>query len=359
LKRFRILAILASLFVGGLQALGRSAQEPVPAPSSRVTHQLTADDVRKLEESLVTNPDNLNAREQLLRYYFRTGLRSSTAELEQKREQQILWLIEHHPETGLAGSPEAQITLGGRSGSTEGYQRCKQLWLEQVDKHPNNQRILTNAAQFLLFFDEKIAQELLERSLALDPADERTSSTLALVYDSERRWATSSEQKASLAQKAFSIREQALEKTTGKERFYMLGHLATAAFKAGETAKAEEYALELLQDAATFKNDWNYGNAILDGNIVLGRIALQHHDVASAKQYLLSAGETPGSPQLDSFGPDMTLAKELLETGEREVVVSYLRSCAKFWKTGQRQLQSWIAKVKDGGIPDFEARLED
>jgi len=53
----------------------------------------------------------------------------------------------------------------------------------------------------------------------------------------------------------------------------------------------------------------------------------------------------------------MTLAKELLEKDEREVVLSYLRSCAKFWKMGSDKLEGWIATVKGGGTPDFSSNL--
>jgi hypothetical protein len=168
---------------------------------------------------------------------------------------------------------------------------------------------------------------------------------------------SSPEEKASLAQKALSVRERGLEKADGEQRFYELGALATSAFEAGETAKAQQYASELLLSAEKFKNDWNYGNALHEGNNVLGRIALGRGDIAGAREHLLAAGETPGSPQLDSFGPNMTLAKELLEKGEREAVFTYLQSCGKFWKMGGDKLQGWMATVKAGGTPDFGANL--
>jgi tetratricopeptide (TPR) repeat protein len=300
----------------------------------------------------------LSARQELISYYFMEMLTSRKSELEEKREQHVFWLIEHHPESELAGSPEAGIMPMGFSGSTEGYQRGKQLWLQEVEKHPDDQRILANAAQFLPLFDGKIGRGLLEKALALDPSDTETSCKLARSYEQERVLVSSPEEKAALAQKAVLVRERGLEKAEGEQRFHGLGALATAAFEAGETAKAQRYASELLLSAPKFKNDWNYGNALHEGNVVLGLVALKRADIAGAKEHLLAAGQTPGSPQLNSFGPNMTLAKELLEKGEREVVLTYLQSCGKFWKMGSDELQAWIATIKGGGTPDFGANLQ-
>ena len=133
--------------------------------------------------------------------------------------------------------------------------------------------------------------------------------------------------------------------------------MATDALEAGDLARAEQYANELLKDAQEDKSSWNYGNAIHKGNIVLGRVALRRGDIEGAKQHLLAAGDVSGSPQLDSFGPNMTLAKELLEKGERETVIAYLQACAKFWKMGRDEVQNWIATIKGGGTPDFGGNL--
>ena len=137
----------------------------------------------------------------------------------------------------------------------------------------------------------------------------------------------------------------------------MLSDLAKQAFEAGDMDKASEYATELLNKAPQYRSDWNYGNAVHDGNLILGRIAFDSGQLEKAKKYLLQAGKTPGSPQLNSFGPNMTLAKELLEKGEREIVISYFRLCGKFWKMGTERLKNWTSIVKRGGIPDFEANL--
>ena len=110
--------------------------------------------------------------------------------------------------------------------------------------------------------------------------------------------------------------------------------------------------------AQKLPRDWNYGNAIHNGNMVLGRFAVQQGRIDDAKRFLLEAGKSPGSPQLDSFGPNMGLAKDLLEKGEREVVVEYFELCRKFWELHGDQLDKWSQQVKDGKIPDFGANLD-
>jgi hypothetical protein len=79
--------------------------------------------------------------------------------------------------------------------------------------------------------------------------------------------------------------------------------------------------------------------------------------VETAKARLLDAGKTPGSPQLDSFGPNMELAHELLQKGEKDVVLQYFDLCAKFWTMGGASLDSWRQTVKAGGTPDFGPSL--
>ena len=47
------------------------------------------------------------------------------------------------------------------------------------------------------------------------------------------------------------------------------------------------------------------------------------------------------------------LAKELLQQGEREVVLQYLDNCVSLWPRGESVLQLWIADIKNGKTPNF------
>ena len=60
-----------------------------------------------------------------------------------------------------------------------------------------------------------------------------------------------------------------------EEKFYALNDAAKQSYELGKVEDARKYANELLALAPKFLKDWNYGNAIQDGNLVLGRIALK------------------------------------------------------------------------------------
>jgi hypothetical protein len=136
-----------------------------------------------------------------------------------------------------------------------------------------------------------------------------------------------------------------------------LRYLSEKAIRAGNLEKAESRAKELLSLAEAYKSDFPRGNIIHDGNTLLGSIAMKKNKIEDARNYLRLAGSTPGSPQLNSFGPNMTLANDLLYVGERETVVEYFELCRKFWQMDFGKLDYWTAQVRAGQIPDFGANL--
>ena len=142
------------------------------------------------------------------------------------------------------------------------------------------------------------------------------------------------------------------------QKFLILKPAADASYDLGKFSDAKIYATQMLSLAMHFQKDWNYGNAIHNGNIILGLVALKQDDVKSAKEYLIKAGSTPGSPQLKTFGPNMSLANELLDKGQKEIVIEYFELCKKFWEMNDGRLDSWIASIRGGGKPYFGANLE-
>lgn len=135
--------------------------------------------------------------------------------------------------------------------------------------------------------------------------------------------------------------------------------IAGASIETGELERAKQMANELLENN-TDTLSFNYGSIICNGNTILGRVALKEGDLEHAKEYLIKSAETPGSPELNSFGPSFILAKELLQEGEKEIVLNYLDLIARFWaKPGQRSssgkiemLEKWKEEINAGKIPN-------
>ena len=63
--------------------------------------------------------------------------------------------------------------------------------------------------------------------------------------------------------------EKLAKAKTDQERFYALGDAAKQSFILRKTDDARSYASNLLALLPQFPNDWNYGNAVQDGNLVL------------------------------------------------------------------------------------------
>lgn len=146
--------------------------------------------------------------------------------------------------------------------------------------------------------------------------------------------------------------------TTEIDLLYAFNDMAKLSMAAGLKEAAAYYAKELLAlDQKTNGQPWkgSDGQALHDANIVLGRLAVEEGRLEEGKEHLLAAGQASGSPSLSSFGPNMTLAKALLEAGEQETVLQYFESCRKFWPN--EKLSEWSILVQAGRIPDFGPNL--
>ena len=136
------------------QGLGRLVQEG---------RQLSKANVKRLESALKSLPYDYPTRAKLLGFYFHSSLpifgRKATIKA---RRRHILWLIENHPGSSIAGLPEAAIEPSGHElADEEGYRQAKELWLKQVERNKNNEKVRANAARFLQQHDKAIAETLL------------------------------------------------------------------------------------------------------------------------------------------------------------------------------------------------------
>jgi uncharacterized protein DUF1566 len=150
---------------------------------ARQANGLSADQASRLEESLIHDPNDLAARAQLLGYYFAAGPRLSPETVHEARLRHIVWLVQNHPESELAGMSEATIDpAGGPLADRAGYEQVKALWFEQVKAHQDTVMVLINAAWFFKLPDKAIAAGLLTRAHAIEPDNRNWSAALGMVY---------------------------------------------------------------------------------------------------------------------------------------------------------------------------------
>lgn len=103
-----------------------------------------------------------------------------------------------------------------------------------------------------------------------------------------------------------------------------------AALGRGDLQAAASAADSLLEEAAAIPDDdWDHDNLLHDGYIIRGHVQLRLGDLPGAEAALRATGTVRGSPQLDSFGPDLSLAWEMLRLNRDDAVLDYLHGIAR------------------------------
>jgi tetratricopeptide (TPR) repeat protein len=311
--------------------------------------QMTLADKVSLEEEVAKNPNDVESRTKLLGYYFTKGRQDADAK--SNRGRHIVSLIENAPESDVLGLPYGRLD---KILERKDYDRAKQAWQKVIQESPENLSVLRNASTFFLLHDRDISEELLIKGQRLDAKDPRWPSSLGELYSLGLMRVPAGPARKAAAIKAFQQFKLAYDLSDAVKRDALLVSLAKTTCAAGLNDDAKAFATKMLDEDNA---DWNRGNRIHHGNLILGQIALSDGNVDEAKSRLLLAGKTSGSPQLNSFGPNMVLAKELLERGETEVVLEYFELCKKFWASPEKKLEQWADDVKSNRIPRFGGNL--
>lgn len=306
---------------------------------------LTVEEAEALEERVAQDPHDVDSRTILLGYYSTRQFQDGSSRIANQRH--ILWLIVNSPEVEVLGTPYGQLDA---HLDAQAYAQGKKAWIDHLKRRPENLELLEHSANYFLLPDRELARESLQRARAVDRDNPKWPKALGRLFLLEMN-SDSLKVRTDAAGKALEQFEIAYGLSTDRARTLLLHSLAKAAFEAKQPHKAGEYAEEMLRQKG------RNGNNLHFGNIILGRLALKDGQLEEAKQRLIQAGQTSGSPNLNSFGPNMALAKELLQEGEKAVVLEYFELCSKFWKSDRGRLAKWSDAVREGKIPNFGANL--
>jgi hypothetical protein len=327
---------------------------------------MSRSEARRLEHRLKAHPDDVEARARLLGRYFQSA--SFFPPTRRARDRHVLWFVAHRPEDPFTGSHYCSLNPGPDPAT---YREAKRLWEGHLNAG-ENPALLSRAVDFFTLTDLPLAVSLCRRWIALQPENPDAHRELAHLLeltafridgeseeDCPSGSASIKERARGLdtdaAQEAYHERRKAYKLSRGSQahQFYELTKVPEAAYEAGDFVGADSYAHDLLRMASRFRKDWNYGNALFIAHTVLGRLALRAGDMETARQHLLDSASHRGSPQLNSSGPKMDLARELLAAGERDAVIGYLERCGTFWAFGF-SLNAWIREIRRTGTTEFK-----
>jgi hypothetical protein len=254
--------------------------------------------------------------------------------------------------------------------SPEGFNEVESEWLRLLAENPEDAEIARGAANFYCAKDLNRSIEILRNIVDMDQSQ-------ADVWVDLGRYCTDPKEKLNFFKEA--QRQVAIQPN-------LLVWIAKAAVEAGEFNTAEVYAKELLELVDTAraeygdKLDWKEkGKSLFTralevtgdrstasklirtisdnayhkhwGHTVFGHIALHRNDLSFALNHLNESGAVVGDHRLSSYGPSLTLAKELCLRGKWSNVAEYLRACENFWK--DERLPKWLSMVESHELPDF------
>jgi len=147
---------------------------------------LTAVQALGLEARVQKNLHDLDARAQLVGYYF-------TNALFDRWTVHVLWLVENHPESNVHDTyPMGAASYRGSLVDSATFEKLRSLWQRKAAENPASVEVLLHAARFLSSSDRELAQRLLNDARTANPDDSRALAQLVHSYSFYLRGLTGS-----------------------------------------------------------------------------------------------------------------------------------------------------------------------
>lgn len=121
--------------------------------------------------------------------------------------------------------------------------------------------------------------------------------------------------------------------------------------------EAKSQAQYLLQLHQADPKDATFIFGLHNSHIVIGRLALRDGDLKTAKDELVKSLQVPLTPPLQTIGPRMSLAADLLEKKQKQAVLDYLTEVEKVWTqnpSAKQSISKWRLDIKAGKTPQFK-----
>jgi len=322
----------------------------------------TEEKIAALEVHAAANPDDADAREDLIHLYFEAGLADS-----RRRFEHVLRLVIVRPTSSLARCPLAHFD---RDADPEIYGAVERAWRDHVASNPDDLCMTTGLAGFIAGNDRPRAIALLR-----DFAREHPSETEAWI-DLGRTAVDPVEQLSAFLE----------ARRRGSEHPNLLAWIARSAIHADDFESLRLRGTELLALAEASRQshgdqlDWpeegralfararsvttsddrarELVRAISDhayhkhwGHTAIGIAALGAGAIEDAAAHLAESASVRADYRLRSYGPSFLLADALCKQGQWMAVADFLVRWQAFWEPDT--LQELLEEVANHRRPEF------
>jgi len=194
----------------------------------------------------------------------------------------------------------------------------------------------------LTFGDDDVpalAERWIRRARELAPSSDEWNTGLGDALHLKAQRTLDPVEKLRLLRESYSILPENARRALPPE-------IATAEFAAGEDDAAERDA-EALVDAPVSPNQYNLGETLL------GRLAIARGNTNEAKERLLASLKPPAKFKNPVFEPNMTLAQDVYDGGDRDTVLEFLEASRAVWKSDRGRIDRMISFVKKAPSADL------
>lgn len=189
----------------------------------------------------------------------------------------------------------------------------------------------------------------LDHRLSYDHDDGEFSLYSAGSRKSESVKANFTEKYSLRQEKCINAKARALQNPAA---FEQVKYAAEICFLAGSYEDSRLFTEQITKNIDSFNNYTTKGGMLHEYHTLMGRHLVREGNLEGAKQQLTLSIDLPPDAVMQSFGPNTSLALDLLLKGENTAVLTYLDGCSRFWK--EEPIQIWKTKINANKMPALD-----
>jgi hypothetical protein len=194
----------------------------------------------------------------------------------------------------------------------------------------------------LTFGDDDVptlAERWLRRARELNPPGDEWKTALGTALRQRAQRTNDPREKLRLLNEAYDLMPDAAKPGIRSD-------MTIYEFDSGDDAAAERDARVMVETPRN-ANEYNLGQTLL------GRLAIARGDGSEGKERLLASLRPPAKFKNPVFEPNMTLAQELYDAGDRDAVIEFLEASRESWKFDRGRIDRMISFVRKAPSADL------